>query len=105
MKMNLATRQDQQHVPWLVALIVKPEAHHRCLTILVIQGLKREIIHPHHVGLGIVRYSLLIRHFFLVDRVKQTFQISDGAAGAIGTSALLIRGQDTTIQSEFTCFW
>jgi len=67
-EVDLCAAQDYEHVTRVVARVFEPKTDHRRLPVFLLQRFKLKSIGISHVGLGIIRYSLLIRHLHMLSR-------------------------------------
>src|SRR6266576_4741387 len=64
MEVDVGARQHEEHITRMIAWIVETKTDYSRLPVLLIDRLKRKNLSVHQVGLGIVSYSLLVRHLF-----------------------------------------
>ena len=67
-EVDLAAAQDYEYVARVIARVFESKTDHRRLPIFLLQRFKMKGIRISHVGLRIIRYSLLIRHLHMLSR-------------------------------------
>src|ERR1051325_4703287 len=83
--MDVAAGEDDDHVSCLITRVFEAKANHGRLTILLLHGLKGEVIGVGHIGLRIARCFLLVRHRSLLRSRLESIVVvvaSDGGGPA-----------------------
>jgi hypothetical protein len=62
MKMYIRAGQNQKDITCMITRVVEGKANDRCATILLLDGLEREVVCGDGIGHGIINTILLIRH-------------------------------------------